>query len=141
MKVLVILGNRMNDDGSLSEKMTLRLELTVKYFNKYGADKIIVSGGIANKKAGVAEADKMEEYLLAKGIPQEVIIKEDKSLTTKQNAAFSCPKAMELQASTMVLITSKEHMHRYYLNPIKLFKRYLKKCGGAGITLTTYTND
>ncbi len=141
MKIVVLLGNRMNDDGTLSEKMITRLELCIKYFNKHGADKIIVSGGIANKIAGVAEADKMEEYLLNNGIPESVIIKEDKSLTTKQNAEFSCPKALELKASTMVLITSKEHMYRWYLNPIKLFKRYLKKCGGAGITLTTYTND
>ena len=141
MKVFVLLGNRMNDDGTLSEKMVLRLNLCVKYYNENKPDKIIVSGGIANPKAGVAEADKMEEYLLKAGIPQEVIIKEDKSLTTKQNAEFSCPKAKELGADTMVLCTSKEHMTRWYLNPVKLFKRYLKKYEASNIKLETYTND
>ena len=70
-----------------------------------------------------------------------VIIKEDKSLTTKQNAEFSCPKAKELGADVMVLCTSKEHMERWYLNPVKLFKRYLKKYGASDIKLETYTND
>ena len=141
MKVFVLLGNRMNDDGTLSEKMKLRLNLCVKYYREIGCDKIIVSGGVANPKAGVTEADKMEEFLLKAGIPGEVIIKEDKSLTTKQNAEFSCPKAKELGVDTMVLCTSKEHMERRYLNPVKLFKRYLKKCGAVYIKLLTYTND
>lgn len=141
MKVFVLLGNRMNDDGTLSDKMKLRLELCVKYYNENKPDKIIVSGGIANPKAGIAEADGMEEYLLSKGIPGDVIIKEDKSLTTKQNAEFSCPKAKEIGADTMVLCTSKEHMERWYLNPVKLFKRYLKKYGATDIKLETYTND
>lgn len=141
MKVFVLLGNRMKDDGTLSDLMKLRLELAVKYYNEGKPDYIIVSGGIANPIAGVAEADKMEEYLLAHGVPSEVIIKEDKSLTTKQNAEFSCPKAKELNADTLVLCTSKEHMNRWYLNPVKLFKRYLKKYNATDIKLETYTND
>lgn len=141
MKVFVLLGNRMKDDGTLSDLMKLRLELAVRYYNENKPDYIIVSGGIANPIAGVAEADKMEEYLLAHGVPSEVIIKEDKSLTTKQNAEFSCPKAKELNADTLVLCTSKEHMNRWYLNPVKLFKRYLKKYNASDIKLETYTND
>ncbi|MBQ8177926.1 MAG: YdcF family protein [Clostridia bacterium] len=141
MKIFVLLGNRMKDDGSLSDLMKLRLELAVKYYFENKPDYVIVSGGIANPVAGVAEADKMEEYLLASGVPTEVIIKEDKSLTTKQNAEFSCPKAKELGADTLVLCTSKEHMNRWYLNPVRLFKRYLKKYGAADIKLETYTND
>lgn len=141
MKVFVLLGNRMNDDGTLSDLMKLRLNLAVKYYEENKPEKIIVSGGVANKKAGVAEADKMEEFLLNAGIPQEVIIKEDKSLTTKQNAEFSCPKAKEIGADTMVLCTSKEHMTRWYLNPVRLFKHYLKKYDCKGIELVTYTND
>ncbi len=141
MKVFVLLGNRMRDDGSLSDLMKLRLELAVKYYFENKPDYIIVSGGIANPIAGVAEADKMEEYLLDSGVPSSAIIKEDKSLTTKQNAEFSCPKAKELGADTLVLCTSKEHMNRWYLNPVKLFKRYLKKYDANDIKLETYTND
>lgn len=141
MKVFVLLGNRMNDDGTLSDKMKLRLDLCVKYYNEFKPDKIIVSGGIANQKAGVAEADKMEEFLLGAGVSSETIIKEDKSLTTKQNAEFSCKVVKELGADTLVLCTSKEHMERWYLNPIRLFRRYLKKYGASEIKLLTYTND
>ena len=141
MKVFVLLGNRMRDDGTISDLMRLRLELCVKYYNDHKPEYIIVSGGIANKIAGVAEADKMEEYLLASGVPQEVIIKEDQSLTTKQNAEFSVPKCKELNADTLVLCSTKEHIKRWYLNPVRLFKGYMRKYKATDIKLEVYTND
>ena len=45
MKVFVLLGNRMRDDGTISDLMRLRLELCVKYYNDHKPDYIIVSGG------------------------------------------------------------------------------------------------
>ena len=93
----------MNDDGTLSEKMKLRLALCVKYYNENKPDKIIVSGGIANPKAGVAEADKMEEYLLSAGIPSEVIIKEDKN---PRGTRIFGPVARELREKDFMKIVS-----------------------------------
>ena len=55
MKIAIVLGNRMNDDGSLSKIMIKRLLLTLKFDKVYHPDLIITSGGIANELAGVAE--------------------------------------------------------------------------------------
>ena len=99
MKVAIILGNRMNDDGTISATMKKRLDLTIELFNELKPDKIIVSGGIANEVANVSEASKMEEYLLSKGIDKDLIIQENKSHTTRENALFSVPIAESLNRS------------------------------------------
>lgn len=127
MKVAVILGNRLNDDASITPVMEQRLQLALKLVEEHAPDKIIVSGGLANSAAGVAEAQVMCDWLIAHGVDENLIVKEDKSLTTKQNAKFSVPLAVELGAKTVLLCTSSEHMNRWYLNPVKLFVKQLKK--------------
>lgn len=127
MLVAVILGNRLKDDGSITELMEKRLKLALEIESKFSPSKIIVSGGIANRVAGVSEADKMFEYLVGNGVSEDKIIKEDKSLTTKQNAEYSVPIAIDLGATQIILCTTAEHMYRKYLNPIRLFKRQLRK--------------
>lgn len=127
MLVAVVLGNRINDDGTMSELMRVRLETALKIYNTFNPSKIILSGGVANKKVDVAEADMMREYLVERGVSSNILVLEDKSLTTKQNAEFSVPIAVELGATELLLCTSLEHISRSYLNPIKLFQSQLKR--------------
>ena len=126
MKVVVVLGNRLNDDKSITPIMEQRLMLTLKLIDEHSPDKIIVSGGVANPTAGISEAQVMREWLIDHGVDKEMIVLEDKSMTTKQNAQFSAPIVAELGAETVILCTSEEHMKRWYLNPVKLFKKQLK---------------
>lgn len=127
MLIAVVLGNRINDDGSISGLMKSRLDMALDIYKRYSPAKIILSGGVANKKVNVSEAQMMRDFLVERGIPQDVLVLEDKSLTTKQNAEFSVPIAAGLGATELLLCTSREHMNRFYLNPIKLFKRQLRK--------------
>ena len=127
MKVAVVLGNRLNDDKSITSIMEQRLMLTLKLIEEHCPDKIIVSGGVANPVAGVSEAYVMNEWLVNHGVDKSMIIQEDNSLTTKENAQYSVPIIVELGAETVILCTSEEHMKRWYLNPVKLFKKQLKK--------------
>ena len=64
MLVAVVLGNRLNDDGTPTELMLKRMQLTLEMYVKFNPDKIILSGGLANKKAGRTEAQFMREYLV-----------------------------------------------------------------------------
>lgn len=130
MIVAVILGNRLNDDGSFSEIMKTRMNLALRLFTEEKPDYIIVSGGIANPKAGVAEGQKMYDFLVENGVPEKKLIKETESMTTKENAKFTIPMAISLQTNRLILCTSKEHMNRFYLNPYKLFLKAKKKFGG-----------
>lgn len=136
MKVAIILGNRINDDGNISQKMEERLNLTLELINDLNPDKIILSGGVANPVANVSEAQRMEEYLVAKKINPEILIKEDQSLTTAQNARFSVPIAKALKATTIIVCSSIEHFTEYPYNVINYFRQEI---GTDKITLMTYS--
>lgn len=64
MIIAVILGNRMNNDGTLSDLAKKRLDLAEKLYKEISPDRIILSGGLANPKAGIAEAKAMYEELM-----------------------------------------------------------------------------
>lgn len=132
MLAAVILGNRLNDDGSPSQIMKYRMQLALEVCKRLSPQVVILSGGIANAKAGISEAEVMYGFLSGCGVPQSLLVAESKSLSTKQNAAFSLPLAQKLGADVLVVCTSPEHMYRSYLNPKKLFAKQAK---GSGISL------
>lgn len=127
MFVAVVLGNRLKDDGSCTDIMMARLNLALEVDRVMRPDRIILSGGVANPLAGKSEAQVMFDWLVAQGIDADKLVLEDKSLTTKQNAKFSVPIALQLGADKILVCTTPEHMHRKFLNPIKLFRSTLKK--------------
>ncbi len=123
MKALIILGNRMNDDGTMSELLEKRINLGVKFFKEYRPDIIIVAGGLANKTAGITEADAMSVRLKELGIPENIIVKEKRSRTTRQNAKCCASLLKRLDCREVTVCTTCEHLYRSYLNPLKLFRR------------------
>ncbi len=135
MLTLVVLGNRLKDDGSMSDLMRERLNLALEIEVKLSPDLIILSGGVANKKAKIPEAQVMEKFLTEKGVDGKKLLQENKSLSTKQNAKFSVPLAAQRGTTQLLLCTSSEHMHRSFLNPIQLFSKQLKKY--PNVTLRT----
>jgi uncharacterized SAM-binding protein YcdF (DUF218 family) len=137
MKIAIVLGNRLGDDGAASELMMTRLKLTRRLLGEEKIDKIIVSGGVANALAGISEAAFMKKWLVGEGVAEDLIVVEDNSRTTKENAAFSVPLALSMGATEIFLVSSREHMYRWYLNPRKIFRKALK---GTGVKLLTYTN-
>jgi len=77
----IILGNKVNEDGTLSERLTKRLESGVFLYRQHRVKKLLVSGGLG--KEGFYEGDKMKEYLIHRGIPDSVIIVDNKGNTTR----------------------------------------------------------
>lgn len=138
MKVAVILGHRLNDDASISSMMEERLQMTLRLYEKFKPDKIILAGGIANKTAGVSEASVMKKWLLEHGMPEDLLLMEDRSNYTTENADYSIPMAAELGADEIILCSSKIHLDRKWLNPIKIFKKRLKT---TNIKLSVYRED
>ncbi len=119
--VFVVLGNYLNDDGTPSNILIKRLTLTIEAFNKFHPEKIIVSGGIANEKAAVSEAHVMKEYLLKQGFNKDLIIEEDKSMSTRENAVNSMKIIDELGENEVMIISSVEHFINYNYNVLKYF--------------------
>lgn len=128
MKVAVVLGNYLNDDASISKLLTKRLEMAYELYKNNEVDKLIVSGGVANKKAGISEAEAMERYLLSVGVKKEDIYKEDQSMTTHENALFSIPIAKKLGANRIIVVSTFEHFTIYSYNPLKFFREAINNC-------------
>ena len=133
--VAIILGNRLNDDGSISKIQEDRLLLALEIEEKFKPDYYILSGGLANPAAKRTEADAMYEYLVAKGIDEKKLIKEGNSLSTVENALYSVPIAEKLGAKTIMVCSSAYH----FGNPIyKAMETFVKETEGKDITLMTY---
>lgn len=136
--VLIVLGNRLNDDGSITKFQTERLEMALEVIEKYNPIKVILSGGIANPIPNKSEALAMEEYLINKGVDKSLLIKEDKSRYTGENASFSVPLAKELGAQTVIVCTSDYHLADGGYNTIRYFINELK---GTNISVMFYTKN
>ena len=100
--------------------------------------KVILSGGVANKLAKISEAEAMESYLLKKGISKDLLIKENKSMSTYENAFYSVPLARSLNADTIIVCTSDYHLANGEYNTIKSFVSMLKD---TNISLMCYTKN
>jgi len=119
--IFVVLGNYLNDDGSMSKTLTERLNLTMNAYKKFLPSHIICSGGIANKKAKVPESKPMKQFLIDNGINDAIIIEESNSLSTKENALYSSKIIKELNDNEVIVISSFEHFTKYPYNVIKYF--------------------
>lgn len=128
MVIAVVLGNRMLNDGSMSPLMQKRLSLCVALMKERQIDYVVLSGGTANKKAKISEARAMYDYLKDKTDENKLIV-EEQSKDTRQNARFSVSLAKKLCCDEIIVCTTKEHMHRWWLNPLKLFQKEIGKDG------------
>ena len=75
---------------------------------------LVVSGGQGPDEA-IPEAEAMARYLASRGVPQENIIKEDKSESTEQNFEFS--RVLLEQAgigadASIAYVTNRFHIYR-----------------------------
>lgn len=77
----VILGNKVNEDGTLSERLTQRLACGLALYRSGRVPRLLVSGGLG--KEGFYEATKMQDYLRAHGVPDTTIIVDNAGNTTQ----------------------------------------------------------
>ena len=50
--VAIVLGNKVNGDGTLSERLKARIDKSIELFNQKRVKSIIVSGGLGKKAFG-----------------------------------------------------------------------------------------
>jgi hypothetical protein len=111
MKAIVILGQMLNDDGSMVSILKRRLDkaLLLRSDNSL----FIVVGGRANKKSPFSEAQVMYNYLLSKGVSQKNIVKEERSLDTIGNVFFLKRDILKKKRiNDLVVVTSSFHVPR-----------------------------
>lgn len=91
--IALILGNKVNIDGTLSERLEKRMECGLEMYRKSRVKRILVSGGLG--KEGHFEGDKMKAYLLKKGVPDSLIVVDNLG----NNTIASVENTLKLQNS------------------------------------------
>jgi len=104
----VILGTTVNPDGSLSERLTKRLDKGVQLYRDSLVGMLVVSGGLG--KEGFYEGTKMAEYLRAQGIPGGKIIVDNAGLTTAATARNF--RRMNPEPRSVIVVSQYFHITR-----------------------------
>ena len=110
---MVALGFQLNEDGTMKEELTDRLEVVLASAEKYPHALIVCTGGgTAAEDESATEAGRMAEWLVENGVDKQRVIVEDKSVTTAQNAIFTYDILTEQypQVSQLAIISSDYHI-------------------------------
>ena len=135
--VAIVLGNRLNDDGTITKIQEERLIMAKEVENIFKPDYFILTGGVANPNAIISEAEAMYNYLVNEGFDKDKLILEKNSKSTVENALYSIPIAKELGAKTIIICSSLYH----FKNSIhKTMESFISGIEGSGITLMIYSN-
>lgn len=109
-EILIVLGGSVLEDGVIGTSSYWRSVYAVRAYRKTPFAKVIVSGGGRFHVAAT-----MRDFLVSEGVPQDRLIVEDRSTSTRENALYT----KELLAATspsgpgrLVLLTSDYHMSR-----------------------------
>ncbi len=88
---ITVLGFQLMYDGTMAPELTGRCEIALASAKKYpNAYLLVTGGGTAAGNRSATEADVMAEWLIRNGVDAGRIIIENQSLTTDQNAVYSC---------------------------------------------------
>ncbi|GAA4800424.1 hypothetical protein GCM10023231_31500 [Olivibacter ginsenosidimutans] len=108
-KIMLILGSA--EITSLQHRVAVGFQL----YQSKPFDRVIVSGGCGAHGSSLCEASEMKRLLIAKGVPENIVFKEERSKTTIQNYVYS--RALEdedgqriIQPGDTVYVVS-DHWH------------------------------
>ncbi|NIZ41075.1 YdcF family protein [Entomospira entomophila] len=108
--VILVLGCAA-PNGVVSGMLQERLDEALSLFLKGYAPYILVSGGVGVGQA-LSEATVMQHYLIAKGVPRNRILVENRSIRTWDNLAFSKQIIDRYQLKKVLIVTSSFHLAR-----------------------------
>lgn len=120
---IIILGCAIRADGTLTPLLKGRVDSAVafekKQFEKTGRHAVFVPSGGQGADEIISEGEAMENYLRSLDIPQEQIVREDKSVNTMQNMQFSRDvirrHAGESAEPNIAFATTNYHVFRGYI--------------------------
>ena len=117
---ILILGCGFRKDGTLPPLLRGRVDKAIEFWRnqkeKFGKTAVLIPSGGQGGNEPMPEAEAMGRYLLECGIPEEVIMREDKSRNTYQNMAFSKKLIEEREGSAddkeVIFVTTNYHVFR-----------------------------
>jgi vancomycin permeability regulator SanA len=116
--ICVVLGNTVNKDGTLSNRLKARLDKSIELYNKNFYRKIIVSGGLG--KEGFKEPEVMRLYLLVNGVDDKNINVDNNGNNTFLTAKFTVDYMSKNNCTSVLAISQYYHLFRIQLTFKKL---------------------
>ena len=109
-QAVIVLGCKVNGT-SPSRMLVRRLESACEYLSANPDAVCVVSGGKGDDEK-ISEAQAMKTYLLDKGIADNRVIIEDKSVNTDENLKFSGEILGEMGIKKAAIVTDGFHQYR-----------------------------
>ncbi|MFC0426525.1 YdcF family protein [Chryseobacterium scophthalmum] len=108
--IAIILGNKVNEDGTLSTRLEKRLETGIELYKNHRVKKILVSGGLG--KEGFYEGDKMKEFLISNAIPDSVIFVDNYGNNTRLTVENSLKFQQKYKFKSIIVVSQYFHVTR-----------------------------
>lgn len=108
--IALILGNKVNKDGTLSKRLEKRLACGLNLYRQKRIKKIIVSGGLG--KEGFYEGDKMRDYLIKNNIPAKAIIVDNFGNNTMASIENTLKLKDSLKFKSIIVVSQYFHVSR-----------------------------
>ncbi len=108
--VLVVFGNTVYPDGTLSPRLQARLDRAIALARAEVGDYILVSGSLG--KEGVEESEAMKKYLLAHSIPADRILQDPHGINTEETAKQTMELLKEKNLTSVLLVSQFFHLAR-----------------------------
>lgn len=112
VRYLIVLGAQVRGTR-ITNSLMRRLDRAWQYLTDHPETIVIVSGG-QGKGELISEADAMAENLKQRGIAPERILREDRSVSTRENLIFSGTYIGDL-TQPIALVTNNFHVYRSLL--------------------------
>lgn len=107
--VIVVLGNKVELDGSPSERLKSRLDKAFEMYNQFNQP-IVVSGGLGQE--GFEEAFVMKEYLISRGVPADLVITDTKGVDTFSTAQSMRAIMADRNFESVTVVSNYYHISR-----------------------------
>ena len=108
----VVLGNRVDADGSLSPVLKGRVDRALALYQQGRVARIMVSGGLGLQAGHYPEGKAMKQYLVARGVPADRIIEDNHGENTYLTAKDFLPVADSLHVHSIIAVSSFYHITR-----------------------------
>ena len=108
--IAVIPGSKVNEDGTLSERLKQRLQSGLQLYKSKRVQKILVSGGLG--KEGYYEGDKMKEFLIQKGVPDSLILVDNLGNNTRLTVENTLKIRSREKFNSIIVVSQYFHVTR-----------------------------
>lgn len=116
--IAVIMGNKVNIDGTLSERLIHRMNKGLELYHQGRVRKLMVSGGLGQE--GHYEAEVMKKWLQEQGVPDSSIIADNMGNNTRLSVQHTIDICRERHFDSVIVVSQYYHITRAKM----LFRKY-----------------